>query len=155
LLLSSILSGCLESSTNNGAEDNGEDFVFTAVNGTVKHLSDYRGMAQMLEFEKAYENYSRDDLEIISINIESTETLPYIQDFIANPEPHYPSEYHGHNFNFDWVFGNDGGSIWQEYMIQGYIPTLYIFDQNGNIYHSEESYHPYSTLVEKIDELLE
>jgi len=175
LLLLSLLSGCLElpiDDNNNGnGSDGGEDFVFTTVNSNVKHLSDYRGkvvimdmwaiwcgpcLAQMLEFEKIYGNYSRGDLEIISINIESTETLPYIQDFLANPEPHYPSEYHGYNFDFDWVFGNDDGSVWEEYQMPGRgIPTIYIFDQNGTVYYSEEGYHPYSSLVEKIDELLD
>ncbi len=163
LLLLSILSGCLESSTNNSAEDNGEDFVFTTVNGNVKRLSDYRGKVvimdmwaiwcgpcqyQMLELEKAYENYSRDDLEIISINIDTSETSQQIIEFIEG--------FAQFGYELDWVFGNDDGSIWEEYQMSGGgIPTIYIFDQNGNIYYSDEGYHPYSTLVEKIDELLE
>jgi thiol-disulfide isomerase/thioredoxin len=158
LLLLPLLSGCLESSTNNG-----EDFVFTTVNGTVKHLSDYRGKVvimdmwaiwcgpcqyQMLELEKVYVNYSRDDLEIISLNIDPRETSQQIIDFIE--------EFKNYGHELSWVFGNDDGSVWEEYqMPDGGIPTIYIFDQNGNVYYSEESYHPYSSLVEKIDELLD
>ena len=164
LLLFSLLSGCIEFPIGNGGNNGqGEDFTFTAVNGTSKHLSDYRGKVvimdmwatwcgpcqyQMLELEKVYGNYSRDDLEILSINIDSKESAQYIQSFIDWFEEQYDTE-------LNWVFGNDDGSIWEEYqMTKGGIPTIYIFDKNGNVYYSEESYHPYSTLVEKINELL-
>jgi len=166
LLLLSLLSGCIELSTddnNVNDSDGGEDFTFTVINGTVKRLSDYLGRIvimdmwaiscepcqyQMLELEKVYENYSRGDLEIISINVAIYETSQQIIDFIE--------VFKEFGYELSWVFGNDDGSIWEEYqMPRGGIPTIYIFDKNGNIYYSEESYHPYSTLVEKIDELLE
>ncbi len=167
LLLLSLLSGCIELPTdddnNSNGIDEGKDFTFTAVNGIDKHLSDYRGKVvvmdmwaiwcgpcqyQMLELEKVYGNYSRDDLEILSINIDTRETSQEIIEFIEN--------FKEFGYELSWVFGNDDGSIWEEYqMTGGGIPTIYIFDQNGNIYYSEESYHPYLSLVEKIDELLD
>ena len=167
LLLLSLLSGCLElpiDDNNNGnGSDGGEDFAFTTVNGTEKHLRDYRGKVvvmdmwaiwcglcqyQMLELEKVYGNYSRDDLEILSINIDTRETSQEIIEFIEG--------FAQFGYELNWVFINDDGSIWEEYqMPRGGIPTIYIFDQNGNVYYSEESYHPYSSLVEKIDELLD
>ena len=143
ILLLACLSGCDEPSNNNGT---GNDFEFTKLDGSKGHLSDYRGkivildlwatwcgpcQTQMTELKKIYENYSRNDLEILSIDIETSETSQQVQDFIEWFKNQYDIE-------LDWIFGMDDGSIWQEYIINGYIPTLYIFDQDGKIKFRDE-----------------
>jgi len=158
ILLSSILSGCLQSSKKDG----GEDFVFTALDGTKKHLSDYRGkivildmwatwcgpcQLMMKELKKVYENYSRDNLEIISIDIDSSESAQLIQDYRD-----WFVQYYG--IELDWIFGRDDGSIWEKYHVGDGIPNLHIFDKNGKVYYSNEGYESYSTLASKIDELI-
>ena len=162
-----MLSGCLESPENDTV-DEGEDFSFILLNGTIKHLSDYRGnvvvldlmwviscdpcLYQFLELKKISENYSSDDVIIISIDVNPYENAQDVQNrinaFKQQLDP--PIE-------LDWIFGMDDGSIWEKYRIstQGGVPTLYIFDKNGNIYYSKEGYKPYSLLASKIDELLD
>lgn len=141
ILLLSMLSGCLQSSNNN--DNNGrEDFTFTALDNTKKHLSDYRGKVvildmwatwcgpcqlQMIELKKIYENYSREDLEIISVDIESGESVQLIQSYRDGFAQYYGIE-------LDWIFGKDDGSISEKYMNEGAIPTLAIFDQNGRLH---------------------
>ena len=64
---------------------------------SIQELKDHRGKVvimdlwatwcqpcqfQMLELEKAYKAYSRDNLEILSINTDSRESLAQISDFI-------------------------------------------------------------------------
>lgn len=162
------LSGCIET-TNDG-----EDFVFTLLDGTERHLSDYRGKVvildmwatwctpcqlQMIELKKVYENYSRNDLEILSIDIEQSESASLIQSFIEEFKNQLGIE-------LNWIFGMDNGSIWRKYMTgQGAIPTLYIFDQKGNVTFTHEGVSVFSEippgwpddivkLKPKIDELL-
>lgn len=135
-LLVSIFSGCTES---------GEDFVFTSLNGETKHLSDYRGKVvildmwatwcgpcqlMMLELNKVYENYSRNDLEIISVDIDTRENAQKIQDFMDWFVQNY-------NIELNWIFGMDDGSISEKYMNEGLIPTLAIFDQKGRLHFRE------------------
>ena len=143
------------------SEDFGEDFFFTSVDGSTKKLSDYRGkivvmdlwtawcgpcQLQMIDFIDVYEDYSRNELEIISINVESSESLQDIQNFI--------DDFSNYGYDLKWVFGNDDGSISQEYMIQGYIPTIYIFDQNGEVQYSHEGRIDAESLKVEIDKLL-
>jgi len=137
-----MLSGCLQSSNNNGDNNGGEDFTFTMLDSTEKHLSDYRGKVvildmwatwcipcqfQMTELKKIYENYSRDDLEIISVDIESGESVQLIQSYRD-----WFVQYYG--IELDWIFGKDDGSISEKYMKEGAIPTLAIFDQKGRLH---------------------
>jgi len=138
VILISFLSGCFE----NDEEDEIHDFVFTGLDSSEKHLSDYRGkivildmwatwcgpcMAVMPELKKIYENYSRDDLEILSINIDPSESIQLIQSYRA----WFAEEY---GIELDWVFGMDDGSISEKYMKEGAIPTVAIFDQKGRLH---------------------
>jgi len=135
-----------EDNGNNGNDIVGENFEFTLVDGTIKHLSDYRGKivildmwatwcgpckTQLIELNKINEHYGKEDLEIISLNIDYRETSQYIIEFIEDFKNDYDIE-------LDWTIGQDDGSVWEEYMINGGIPTLYIFDQKGNIHFTHE-----------------
>jgi len=155
-------------------DNSGEDFVFTLLDGSKGQLSDYRGKVvildmwaiwcqpcqfQMTELKKVYENYSRNDLEIISIDIDTRESSQQIQSFVEEFKNQLDIE-------LDWIFGMDDGSIWEKYMLgQGGIPSLYIFDQEGQIHFSQEGVSVFSEipqgwpeditrLAPKIDELL-
>lgn len=159
------------SENNNSDVDEGDDFAFTALDGSEMHLSDYRGKIvildmwatwcspcqyQMLDLKKAYDNYSRNELEILSINIDSSETAQQIENFI--------DQFAQYGYDLSWIFGMEDDSL-DEYMPSGSIPTLCIFDQKGNLYFSHAGFSPYSeipegfpedtvTLVQKIEELI-
>ena len=164
-----LLSGCVEVDDD---EPTGENFQFTLLDGTQVELRDYQGKIvildmwatwcgpctyQLSELKLAYEAYDRSTLEIISLNIDEREDSQTIYDFIEDFKNQFGIE-------LDWVFGQDDGSVWESYMINGGIPTLYIFDQNGQIHFSHEGLSFFSeipenfpdgeTLQEKIEELL-
>lgn len=143
ILLLSTLSGCLQSSKNNN--DGREDFTFTTLNGTEKNLSDYRGKVVLLdmwatwcfpcqlvmpELKKIYGNYSRDELEIISINIDLQESAQLIQSYRDWFNDTYGIE-------LNWIFGRDDGSISEKYLKEGKIPSFAIFNQNGRLHFNE------------------
>lgn len=166
VLLFSLLSGCFESS-----EDKGEDFVFTALDGTTKHLSDYRRKVvildlmgascppcaiQMFELGKIYENYDSGDVVILSIDVWIVwgETSQDVRDFKAGfscvspceAEDNFPNLYlrelkemynKQDGIDLDWTFGLDdkSGSIFYKYVGEDKgVPTLCIFDQEGNLH---------------------
>jgi len=79
------------------------------------------------ELKKAYDSYSRDDLEIISINIDSRENAKTIQDF--------RDQFSEIGVELDWIFGMDSeGIVSEKYMNEGAIPTLAIFDSKGRLH---------------------
>ncbi len=112
---------------------------------------------QMLELKKTYDNYDRDELEILSIDIDQRETVYLVNNFLDA----YKEQL---NIELNWIFGMDDSSIWEKYILNGSIPTLYIFSQNGTIYYSHEGAIYFEmqegwpddtvTLKSKIDELL-
>lgn len=140
-----------------------EDFIFTSVDGNEIHLSSYRGkivildmwatwcspcLSQMTELKNIYEHYSRENLEIFSLDVDTSETFQQIQYFKDSFKAQEGIE-------LNWIFGKDDGSIWQKYkMGNGGIPTLCIFDQEGKLYFQDEGVKDLKTLIQKIDDLL-
>ena len=159
LLLFLLFSGCQNSTTE------GVDFVFTYLEGNTRHLREFHGRVivldlmgvdctycfpQMFELVKIAENYSSEEVVIISIDVWVAlgETATYLQSYID----FFKTEY---DIDLDWTFGLDDtdGTLLNEYAPNG-VPTMYIFDQKGNIYYPHVGLVDYSTLAAKIDELL-
>jgi thiol-disulfide isomerase/thioredoxin len=155
-----VFAGCTEEKSYSG-----EDFVFTTLSGETKYLSEYSGkvivldcmavncqpcMRQMLELKKVSENYSRNDVVILSIDVwvSSGETASMLQGIIDEFKNQM-------NVTLDWTFGldNSQGTIENIYASTG-VPSLYIFDKKGNIYYSHVGYESFTELSKKIDESL-
>ena len=148
---------------NESDQRTGEDFIFTSVDGNEIHLSTYRGkivvldmwatwcnpcLSQIIELQKIYNQYSRDTLEIFSVDIDPSETLQQIKDFRDSFKLQK-------GIDLNWILGKDDGSIWQKYMISGGIPTLCIFDQEGKLFYQNEGLENAVRLSQKIDDLLD
>ena len=142
-----------------------EDFTFTTLEGNTTHLSTFYGKVllldlmgvncqpctfQMMQLIKVSENYSSDQVAILSIDV-----------WVANGENiellrQYITAFHDQvGIDLNWTFGLDdvNGSIQHIYASQG-VPTLYIFDKKGNIYYSHVGYEEYSSIAKKLDEVL-
>lgn len=150
LILITFFSGCTELTSNT----QGEDFTFTTLAGETKHLSDYRGKIvildmwatwcspcqyQMFELRKIYENYSRNDVEIISIDIDPSETIQQIQSYL--------DDYRNYGYELSWIFAGDDGSVWEAYKVgNGGIPALCIFNREGLLSFSHEGLTVYDQI---------
>lgn len=130
-----------DNKTDTNSSDNyvfqGKDFAFYDLNEEIKHLSDYTGKVvildlwaisckycqyQMFELKKVYENYSADNVKILSINVNPSETDSYVEDFL--------DQFKKAGYELKWIFGQQKDNL-NEYMPGGGIPALTIFDKNG------------------------
>jgi len=155
-----FFSGCTEEKN-----DTGDDFSFITLGGEMKRLSDFSGkvvvldcmavncqpcMSQMFELKKISENYSTNDVVILSIDVwvSNGETAFMLQEMINEFKKQV-------NITLDWTFGLDDpeGTIENTYATEG-VPSLYIYDKKGNIYYSHVGYESYADLATKIDEAL-
>lgn len=163
-LLSNILfSGCTD--VQKQQTSSGVDFAFTTIDGQTVHLRDYYGnivvldlmgvncqpcMYQMFELKKISENFSQDNVTIISIDVwvSSGENAALLQEYFAAFKAQA-------NVILDWTFGLDDsqGTIGGHYAPSG-VPTLYILDTKGNIYYTHVGYEEYATLAQQLNALL-
>ncbi len=136
-------------------------FHLSTLDGEMKRLSDFYGkvvvldcmavncqpcMYQMFELKKISENYSTDDVVILSIDVwvSNGETATMLQDMINEFKNQV-------NVTLDWTFGLDDpeGTIENRYASEG-VPSLYIYDKKGNIYYSHVGYESYAVLASRL-----
>jgi hypothetical protein len=156
-----ILAGC----TSQPEETTGLTFIFTDLDGQKHNLTEYYGnvilldfmavncypcMNQMFELKKISENFSKDEVSIISIDvwIRQGENVNLLKQFIQAFQDQV-------DMNLNWTFGVDDqkGTLEGRYANKG-VPTLYILDTKGNIYYSNVGYETYDVLASKINEIL-
>jgi thiol-disulfide isomerase/thioredoxin len=159
-IILTTLTGCTEKDNQTG-----DDFTFVTLDGETQRLSDFYGkvivldcmavncqpcMYQMFELKKISENYSNDDVSILSIDVwvSNGETATMLQDMLDM----FKSQA---NLTLDWTFGLDDaeGTIQNTYAPDG-VPTLYVIDKKGNIYYSHVGYESYTSLAVTLDEAL-
>lgn len=191
LILTSLVTGCTtNNSDDNDSSDTGysEIFSFNLLDGGKKITSDYKGKIVLLDFtgvtcpwcvpqkfalEAIYNNYSIDDLVIISIYVwmyrETVEDINNLLDAYSCVSPCDAEEdftqislrdYKQLNgkqngMKLKWVIGYDDseGTLYYKYGQKG-IPYILILDKNGNIYYSNPGYTRYYHITEKLDELI-
>jgi thiol-disulfide isomerase/thioredoxin len=166
ILLSTFLLGCTESSDSNG--DNKQwgsapMFTMKTLDGRNINLSNYLGKIIILDFmavdcqycvyqtpilKEISNNYSKYNLQIISIDVYSYETEVYLQSFI--------NWFGEQGIRLNWTFGLDKtGEIASKYISEGEgIPKLFIIDTKGNIYYTKVGYTEYSVLAEQLNKLI-
>ncbi len=165
LFLLLFIIGCNEQDADQNP-GNGVNLSFTDFSGETRQLSEFYGTVivvdlmavncqpcfyQILELQKVAENYSAEQVSIISIDVwvsygETASLLQEYLDYIKNEL----------GITLDWTFGLDDeqGTINNKYASEG-VPTIVLFDQNGNVYYTHTGYEEYGELSTKINELLE
>lgn len=155
VLLSSLLSGCFESSDKLWGD--APDFTLTTVDGETFNLSDNVGKIIVLDFMaswclpclsqmgelKEFVNESGDDVLVVSVDVEKSDTA---EDVI----------YVFGDYVDKWIFvlDNSHENVGYKYQIS-VIPKLFIIDKNGNIYNQWSGLTSKEILVEAINKLEE
>jgi len=151
--ISIFLAGCV---SNNVSWGDATDFTLTTVNGETFTLSDNIGniiildlmaaycppcIDQMVELEKIVNEFG-ESIVVVSVDVAQFET----KDNVIETFGEYIDK---------WIFVMDSSSenVGSVYGAD-YIPKLVIIDKNGNIYYEHTGLLDYSTLSDKINEIL-
>lgn len=136
-----------ETQNNNNTQDTNQethDFVFINMDNNEEKLSDHRGKIvildlwatwcgpcknQMFELIKTYNHYTHEDLEILSINIDKREDT---NDIIS-----FQNLFKENGYPLNWTFGMEKNENLEKYMPDGGIPTICVFDKDGNLVESQ------------------
>lgn len=131
------------------------DFSISDIDGNQFSLADYRGevvildlmatwcgpcIKEMEHLNEIHDKYNGSGVNIISIDIDSTETIQKLRDF--------KDRYGG-----DWVFAMDSDGVGSKYNVK-YIPKIVIIDKDGKIRFENEGVTPTQTLSKEIDKLI-
>jgi len=163
ILINIMFSGCID----NDDKNSGLSFNFALLDGSDKNINEYQGKIVLIDFfgvtcppcqyqlavlAQIYQDYKGTNLEIISIDVWTlpprSETPEMIEELIAQAREQ--------DVFLDWTFGIDDskGTLFNKYIEGNGVPMLYLLDENGNVYYSKTGLTDYSTLVNKIEELI-
>lgn len=149
-----LFTGCTEEEVKWG---DAPDFSLKTINDETFTLSDNIGkivlidmmatwcppcVQQMTQLEELVEEY-KDKIVVISIDIDKSETKKDIIEKFGD-------------YTDKWIFLLDDyeQNVADSYQISS-IPKILLISQNGNIYYSHVGYTDYSTISQKMKELLE
>ena len=147
-LFASSLNGSISQAKMDIIKQVAADFSIQDVDsGSTYSLSDFWGKVVVLDFfatwctpcqvslpylKEIYSDYSEDKVQIISIDIDNSESIASVSQFREDE-------------NMDWIVGIDtDGSISSDY-VETSIPVFYIIDKQGNIEWSETGFDPNET----------
>ena len=140
-------------------DDSAPDFTLTDIHGINFTLSDNVGKVvlinfmatwsnpcyhQILELVMVYENFSRLDLEMISVDIDIHETAQQLQSYIEDIEED--------GYEVNWTFAIDTAeeNVGDKYQVDC-IPTIVIVDRRGHISYRHEGIISADELITEIE----
>jgi len=150
-----ILASVLAATVPAEAETKAPDFTLTDIDGNTFTLSNHRGKVVLIDFcstraghcASMHENlrtvrssFAEDELVIISIFVDITETVENIRHF---------KEQHGG----DWAYANDT-NVHVSYDLTG-VPTEYVVDVNGYIHSKHLGLTAVDALLDDIEDAKE
>jgi len=159
LILTSLISGCLDGENGENGEElePAPDFTLTSIDNDTFKLSDFEGKVVVLDFmyvacqycddemehlKEIYSNYGSNQVVIITIDILDTDTEQDLRNFKDQ-------------YGDDWIYALDTDNVKTKYGVSP-VPMIVIVDKEGNIAFEKVGYDEsdYETLSSEIDELL-
>ncbi len=128
------------------------DFSIVDIDGDEFTLSDHRGKVVLIDFMKTEcqwcwsmmeelvvirQNYTEEELVMISISVSDQDTVEDIRDYKLT-------------FNGDWAFAKDDQDLKSIYRISA-VPTEYVVDVKGCVHSRIVGYRTWEILAESID----
>jgi peroxiredoxin len=153
ILFSSVI--VLLFNTFDDSENDAPDFTLTDIDGNRFSLSDHRGKVVVLDImatwcspcnvemghlKDIFNNYTSDQVIIISIDIDTNETDEKIRA--------YKDEY-----GANWIFASDTDDVEEKYDAE-YIPRIVIIDKEGKIAYAKTGIVTTEALIIEIEKLL-